>query len=100
MKNILGILLFSMLMLSCGQKSSVWPTHDVEAANTDPATSEDFTYELSGFRCTTGPQAAATFTEICTTLKDDEINQSCAQAKREELFANSECPGSFINWIL
>lgn len=96
MIKTLLLFVISTIMVSCGQNSSVWPTHDVEAAGVGPATSEEFTYQFSGFRCSTGPQSAATFSEICSVLQDDELNQACAQDKREELFINAECSGSFI----
>lgn len=96
MRNIVILAFLSFLMVSCGQNSSVWPTSEASIEAVEPATSEDFTYQFSGFRCSTGAQSAATFDEICSVLKDDELNQACAQDKREELYINAECPGSFI----
>ena len=95
MRKLFMLSIFSILMVSCGKNSSVWPTHDVEAASVEPATSEEFTYQFSGFRCNTGAQSSATFSGICEVLKDDELNQSCADDKREDLFLSANCVGSF-----
>jgi hypothetical protein len=95
MTRLVLLLVFSLSFVSCGKNANVWPVAEVKAQSVGPATSEDFTYQFSGSRCTTGAQASATFEGICTILKDDEINQGCAQSKREELFISAQCPGSF-----
>tara|TARA_Y100000385_G_C13000479_1_gene596961 strand:+ start:180 stop:470 length:291 start_codon:yes stop_codon:yes gene_type:complete len=96
MRNFVILAFLSAFMVSCGQNSNVWPTSEASIESVEPATSENYTYQFSGFRCNTGPQSAATFSEICSALKNDELNQGCAQDKREELYINAECPGNFI----
>lgn len=95
MIKTITLLLISTIMMSCGQASNLWPSQQLKAKSVEPATSEEFSYHFSGQSCSTGEQAAATFSEICETLKDDELNDACAQGKREELFLNAECSGSF-----
>lgn len=96
MKKLFMFTLICLGLASCGKDASVWPTAQAKAESVDPATSEEFTYEFSGRRCTTGMQSAKTFGEICEVLTDDQLNAGCAQDKREELFYSAQCPGSFI----
>lgn len=61
----------------------------------EPALNEAYSYEFTTLKCTTGEQSFNTFLKACNGLKDDEKNNSCAEAKREQLFISEECPGSF-----
>lgn len=96
MKRFVILAIISTFLVSCGQESTLWPVKSIESASVGPATSELFSYEFSGPGCTTGMQSAQTFDEICQTLTDDNLNQGCAENKREDLFYSAECVGSFI----
>jgi hypothetical protein len=81
---------------SCGKKvSDLWPSEQTQEAYGEDAVSENYTYEFSDSGCSTGVQSADTFIEICTQLKDHEINDSCAYDDREELFLSAQCSGVF-----
>lgn len=81
---------------SCGKKiSDLWPEATSQAAYAEDAVSEMYTYELKGNGCSTGMQAANTFIEICSQLKDHEANGNCAFEDREDLFITAECSGVF-----
>lgn len=95
MGRVLLIALFSLSLVSCGKNANIWPVAEVQEQSVGPATSEEFTYEFTAGRCSTGAQSSPTFEGICETLKDDQINQGCAQSKREDLFISAQCPGSF-----
>lgn len=95
MKNHIVLFLILGSIISCGKNRTVWPTAKVSTKSIEPAISEKFTYQFSGIKCSTGAQSAATFFEICKVLQDDELNDACAQDKREELYINADCPGSF-----
>ena len=95
MIRIICIFFLSILLTSCGQNSYNWPYGGTKIQSVKPAVDEAYTYEFSGKKCTTGPQSASTFDKICEFLKDDQLNEGCAPEKREELFINAECPGSF-----
>ena len=89
-------LLFTCTFLpSCGKNINYWP-YGAKIQSVKPAVDEAYTYEFSGKKCSTGAQSASTFDKICEVLKDDQLNEGCAPDKREELFINAECPGSFI----
>ena len=93
------LVLIFMLMLSftsCGKKvSDLWPEATSDAAYSEDAVSEMYTYELQESGCSTGLQAASTFSDICTQLKDHTLNDNCAYEDREELFRTAECTGLF-----
>ena len=93
------LILIFMLMLSftsCGKKvSDLWPEATSDAAYSEDAVSEMYTYELQEPGCSTGLQAASTFSEICIQLKDHEANGNCAFDDREDLFITAECSGVF-----
>ena len=61
----------------------------------EPAVEEDYTYEFTTYKCTTGEQAFETLTEACEGLKDSELNNDCAESQRQELFESAQCSGSF-----
>ena len=96
MNKLFGALFICSFLVSCGNNGFVWPMKQVQAQSVEPATSEEFTYSFSGRKCTTGTQSAKTFEEICQKLANDELNDGCAEDKREDLFYTAECPGSFI----
>ena len=96
MIRIYSIIFACIFLISCGKDISYWPYGEVQVQSVKPAVNEAYNYEFSGIKCTTGPQKASSFDKICEILKDDQLNDGCASDKREELFINAECPGSFI----
>lgn len=92
----LSLLLTLMIFISCGKDSPLIPGSDTVTYKYEPAEGEEYSYELRGTACTTGVHTYTTFEEVCSALTDEELNNSCAEDKRIELFTNEECPGSFI----
>lgn len=54
-----------------------------------------FSYELSENGCSTGEKTFSTNDAMCNALKDDALNNYCAQNLRYQKFL-SDCPGK--NW--
>lgn len=85
-----------ILFISCGKNLETVNQRGKEVVlNIDPAQAEDYSYEFSTLKCTTGIQSFDTFVAACNGLKDDALNDNCAQAKRQQLFESENCPGSF-----
>lgn len=92
------ILLLSLLMVfvSCGKDGSLWPTQATAVSTKiEPAQSEAYSYQFTGFKCNTDEHSFTTFELACEALKDHELNNDCAEVRREELFLSAGCPGSF-----
>lgn len=51
-----------------------------------------FTYELSENSCSTGEKTFSSNEAMCNALKDDALNNFCAQNLRYQKF-QSDCPG-------
>lgn len=96
MKRFVMMFILVLTSVSCGkQVSELWPEATTQEAYADPAVTELYTYEFNGSSCYTGKQAAQTFENICSQLKDHELNENCAYEEREELFLSAGCPGVF-----
>lgn len=96
MNKLIYIFILMLSFTSCGKKiGDLWPEATSQAAYAEDAVSEMYTYELKGSGCSTGLQAASTFSEICSQLKDHEANGNCAFEDREDLFITAECSGVF-----
>ena len=96
MLKLLISMLFLISFTSCGkQVQDFWPEAYQEEAYAEDAVTEMYSYEFNIDGCHTGKQAASTFAEICTQLKDDSINKNCAPEEREDLYVTAECEGSF-----
>lgn len=54
--------------------------------------SSSFSYTLTENNCTTGEKTFSTNEAMCNALRDDALNQYCAQSLRFQKFQN-ECPG-------
>lgn len=92
----IAYLLLLIIVSSCGKQDSLWPSKVIETASVEPAIAELYSYEFRGSKCTTNVQSFETFNKACAGLRDNELNNNCAANKREELFLNENCPGSFI----
>lgn len=90
------VLILSVLSItSCGKLDDL--AHGGKTVmKVEPAQEEAYSYELSTKGCSTGTHEFQSFTEACEGLRDNDLNNFCALAEREELFINSECAGSFI----
>lgn len=95
MEKLLLKLILITLFVSCG-KDGAFVTDKKIIYTVKPATAEKYEYELRIDGCTTEIQTFDTFLEVCQGLKDEELNNSCAQDGREELFEKSACPGDFL----
>lgn len=84
-----------MSFVSCGNDNSLWPTDSQMSSSIEPAQAEMYSYEFYGSKCSTELQSFETFERACEALKNDELNNNCANNKREELFISSACEGSF-----
>ncbi len=91
----LFLLMFTLIMVSCGKDGISLSREPEIVYKTDPAQSEDYSYELKVGKCTTGRQTFKTFILTCQGLGDNTLNKDCAETKREELFTSSSCPGDF-----
>lgn len=89
------ILSLFLVVTSCGKPENLWPMKTKAAQNIEPANPEQYSYELKANSCTTGKHEFESFTLACEALKNHELNNDCALAKREELFVNAECFGDF-----
>lgn len=84
------------ILISCGQVPETVSYRGVEVVyHEEPATAEDYSYEFSTLKCTTGVQSFDTFIKACEGLKNHKLNNDCAKSKRENLFLSEQCPGSF-----
>lgn len=95
-KLFLIIIVFTQLV-SCGKDSAFFESETVTSYNVEPAKEENFVYEFSLIKCSTGKQSSETFEEICEKLSNHDLNNDCAESKREELFQKSQCSGTFIS---
>ena len=84
------------IIVSCGRAPG-FVTQREEAAilQIDPAQAENYSYEFSTTKCSTGIHGFDTFTKACEALKDHTLNNECAENQREELFISEQCPGEF-----
>lgn len=89
------LVLLSMLMVSCGKDSALWPTETVITESVAPAVEEEYSYSFKQLSCTTGEHKSESFFSICEKLKDNKLNNDCAETKRKNLFVSAECTGSF-----
>jgi hypothetical protein len=94
MKIILTLVTI-LMFVSCGKDGSFIPTQQETIYKVEPATQEGYSYEFTKRKCTTGKQEFDTFLTACSGLKDEVLNNECAEESREELFMKSECPGNF-----
>ncbi len=95
MNKVLLITIFTILFTSCGKNSELWPTKSEASAASTPAQAEEYSYELSTSKCSTGVQSSPSFFTICEKLQNHELNKNCAEKKRMDLFQRSQCPGEF-----
>jgi len=51
-----------------------------------------FSYNLTENGCSTGEKTFSSNDAMCSALKDDSLNQYCAQSLRYQKFTN-DCPG-------
>ena len=94
----IAVSLFLLLQfVSCGKDSSLFQADTVTSYNVEPATEEDFVYEFTTLKCTTGEQSSNTFEGICENLSNSELNNDCAESKRLDLFESANCEGEFIS---
>lgn len=84
-----------LLFVSCGKDGSFIPTQKETIYKVDPAEQEDYSYEFTKRKCTTGKQYFETFLSACNGLKNESLNNECAQESRKELFESAKCPGEF-----
>ena len=91
-------LVLIIFLASCGRAPG-FMTQREEAAllNVDPAQAENYSYEFSTTKCSTGVHSFDTFANACEALKNHELNNSCAEDLREELFVSELCPGEFTS---
>ncbi len=57
--------------------------------------SQSFTYKYTVNNCTTDEKVLSSNEALCAALKDDALNNYCAQSLRYKRF-QSDCPGK--NW--
>ncbi len=95
MKNKLVLIFIAFIFVSCGKDSPLFNSATTTTYAVEPAVEEDYTYEFTTYRCTTGEQAFSTLAEACEGLKDSELNNGCAEAQRQELFESAQCSGNF-----
>ncbi len=94
--KVLILALFSLTLISCGQEANPFSSQvEIQEAQVDSAVTELYQYELTEVDCTTGEQKESTFDKICLALRDNNLNNQCAEEDREILFNNSDCPGTF-----
>ena len=93
-KTILSILAI-LSFVACGKNAQIPGQRSEQVFYVAPAESETYTYEFTKKSCSTDKKSYYTFVEVCEALTNHEINNECAQEERQELFENSECPGSF-----
>lgn len=92
--KILTLILISLTFISCGKVDDL--VHGGKTTlKVEPAKEEPYSYELIGKSCHTGEHEFGTFQAVCQGLRDNNLNQGCAEGEREDLFINSECEGSF-----
>lgn len=88
-----------VLFVSCGKvdfkKLTEFNKQDIIATQSQVAQELPYAYKFSGTDCTTNLQENSTLNGICESLKNDELNNNCAEDKREEIFVKESCPGSF-----
>ena len=93
--KLLTLFMISLTFASCGKLDDLAhggkTIYKVEAAEEEP-----YSYQLIGKSCHTGEHEFTSFSAVCQGLRDNELNNDCAQEEREELFLNSECAGNFI----
>ena len=89
------LLLLSILMVSCGKDSAIFPTNKVVVQKVAPAVEEEFSYELKQGSCSTGKHTSDSFFDICDKLIDHKLNKNCAEDKRKSLFESASCVGNF-----
>lgn len=93
--KILILIMISLTFISCGKIDEL--AHGGKTVyKLEPVEAEPYSYELLGKSCGTGEHEFYTFADVCQALTDNNLNNNCAESEREELFVNSECPGSFI----
>lgn len=84
------------IFISCGQAPGfISQRQEAEALSIEPAQAEDYAYEFSTTKCSTGFHSFDTFAKACNALRDDNLNDHCAEDQREELFLSELCPGEF-----
>ena len=95
MKKLILPLLILISLISCGKNSPIPGQRSEKVYYVEPAQTEDYTYEFTNKKCTTGTQSFSDFYATCEGLTSEELNNSCAYEDRKALFEVSECPGQF-----
>lgn len=57
--------------------------------------SEDYSYQLSLNGCDTGKHSFSSQGELCDGLRNQKLNNSCAESMRANEYKNRGCPGDF-----
>lgn len=95
MIKLLTSLFILFTFISCGKAIDQLRLDSVKVQKVDPVDEEMFSYELRDSGCTTGIQKFAKHEQACLGLKDDNLNQQCAQEERRDLFLSESCSGLF-----
>ena len=95
MKKLTLSLLILTVFISCGKNSPIPGQRSEKVYYIEPAQTENYSYEFTNRKCSTGTQSFGDFYETCEGLTSEELNNSCAYEDRKALFEVSHCPGDF-----
>src|SRR5690606_3789117 len=93
------LMILSSLFVSCGKNIHFETPSDLIETYMTPAkdglSELEYSYQLDGVSegvyCSTGHHKFKTFGEVCKALLNDQLNNSCAQDTRIELYNSHNC---------